>query len=85
MNLQRLVDMRLQFLIDDMRMGIHPARPSEIERQFFRVQTVIELFGPSPELAAEAYAELAALRRDAPAKPYQRFEVAVASAAAVSG
>lgn len=77
MNFQEYVDLRLQFLIDEMRMGVHPARQSEIDRQFFRVQTVIELFGPSPELAADAQAELIALRRDRPAKPYQRRAAAV--------
>jgi hypothetical protein len=82
LNLRLVADQRLHRVIDDMRIGRHPAKYSERDRHYWRIKT-IEEFGPSKELLDEAWAEHRALKTDAPAVEYQRVEVA--SALAVGG
>jgi hypothetical protein len=76
------VDWWLRHVTDDMRLMRHPAKQWEIDYKHGEVRTC-EHLGASAELVKEALAELDALHRTAPVKPYQRFEVA--SAGVVAG
>lgn len=67
-----LGDMSLRRVIEDMRMGRHPAKQWEIDKSYWEIRTISTYMGPSPEVQAEAWAEFRALKLDAPVKPYDR-------------
>jgi hypothetical protein len=65
-------DIAMRHVIDDMRLGRHPAPQWELDKQYWVVRTIVQYMAPSAELQAEAWAEHKAMRLDRPAKPYQR-------------
>jgi len=60
-------------LLDDMRLMRHPAKDWVQERMYGRIEIVSRL-GIDRALVNELMAEADALRRDKPAKPYQRTQ-----------
>lgn len=76
MSRQNIGDVALRQLIDDMRLMRHPAKEWQQERMYGAIEVTRKYMAPSSELVKEAMAEADALRRNQPAKPYQRpFEV----------
>lgn len=76
MNRQNIGDIALQQMIDDMRLMRHPAKEWQQERMYGSIDVIKKYLGPSPELVRDAMAEADALRRDKPARPYQRTQAA---------
>jgi hypothetical protein len=70
-------DSAMRHVIDDMRLGHHPAPQWEQEKQYWVIRTIVTYMAPSAELQAEAWAEHKAMRLDEPARPYQRRVSAV--------
>lgn len=78
-------DQAMRLVIDEMRMGKHPAPSWEIEKQWWVIRTIETFMAPSRALVVEALAEHKALKNDAPTVPHQRLAVAGASAGVVAG
>lgn len=72
MNLRPIGDSALRNTIDDMRLMPHPAKPWVTEYKHGEVRAIEKYLTPSPDLVKEALAEIDALRKDQPARPYQR-------------
>lgn len=70
-----LGDKALCQVIDDMRLGPHPAKKWELEFKHGSIRAIMAYMSPSKELVKEAMAELDALRREKPAKPYESRQV----------
>lgn len=62
----------LRHEIDDMRQMPHPTKPWLWEHKHGAIRVVIKYLPHDRALASEAMAEVDALKRDKPAKPYQK-------------
>lgn len=75
-----LGDVAMRQVIDEMRLMRHPAKEWEQQHKFGFISAIRKYMSPSPEVVKEALDEVDALRRDQPARPYQRIPAAPVSA-----
>lgn len=65
-------DKAMRLVISEMRLMTHPAKRWEIDFRHGEVRGIAKVLPVSQEVVNEALAEVDALSKDQPAKPYER-------------